>query len=661
MMSQRFIAAGVACAIVLCGCGGAQSRLASHMERGQRYFSQGDFVKASIEFRNAMQIAPKDPEVLVMAGRTAEKLGRPRDAVGLYQAVVDSKPDNVEAREYLGRLMALHGQPDRALTLIEPALAKHPDDVSLLTTRAAARFALKNSAGALADIERALQLAPANEEAIVFRAGMYRSAGDLDSATALVTAGLAKSPASTDLKEVLVNLYEAAHKPDKAEEQLRGLVTQKPQESQFRYELAAFYTQENKLDEAERVLKEAAKVFHNDDARLRLVGFLAAHRDSATGEKALREFIAANPADYDLRLALGTLLQGSGKLNDAEQAYGEVVHDDGTGPSGLIARDRIAALRTARGQYDDARKLVDEVLQKSPRDSMALSLRGEIELAGHNPSAAIADLRAALRDQPQAVAIHRLLAQAYVANADPALAEESLRAAVDQIPSNVQLRLELATLLIQRQHIDQAVTLLEQSAQTTPQDPYIRETLVRAYLAKRDFTSARATAENLKTLRPDSPAGFYLAGLAALRQNRLDDAQQEFTRALAIQPQTSDALAALAQLEMTRGHADQAIALVTDAAEHPKPDAFAFNLLGEIYLSQRKADLAKAPVSRAMELAPKWWLPYRNLAIAKYGSCAALPKARTYRQRHRQLRGLVSAKLSRAGGCQQPGHAARHL
>jgi len=590
------------------------------MERGQHYFSDGDFVKASIEFRNAMQIAPKDPAALVMAGRTAERLGRIRDAVGLYQAVVDSSPDNVEARANLARVMAFHGQPERGLALIEPALAKHPNDASLLTIRAAARLQLKNPAGALADTERALQLAPSNEEAILLRAGMYREAGDFDSATALVSGALSKSPDSSDLREVLISLYGAAHEPAKAEEQLRALVERKPQEPQYRYQLAAFYSGEHRLDDAERVFTEGVKVLHSDDARLRLVDFLVAQRSPARGEGALRDFIARDPGAYDLRLALAALLQNSGKSKEAQQAYNEVIRDDGTGPRGLMARDRIAAIESSQGRYDDARKLLGEVLQKSPRDTLALALRGEIELARANPSAAIADLRAALRDQPQAVGIQRLLARAYVANGDTALAEETLRAAVDAAPADMQLRVELAALLEQRQHADQAVTLLEQSAQVAPKDPYVREALARAYLAKHDFASARRAAEDLKTLRPDSAAGFYLTGLAARGQNQLDDAQKEFAHALAVQPQASDALAALAQLEVARGRSQQAITLVQDAAEHPTPNAFALNLLGELYLGQHKAAPATAPLSRAIELAPKWWVPYRNLAIAKYGA-----------------------------------------
>src|SRR4051812_22945704 len=46
--------------VMVSGCGGAQSRLESHLKRGQEYYDKGDYKKASVELRNALQIAPKD-------------------------------------------------------------------------------------------------------------------------------------------------------------------------------------------------------------------------------------------------------------------------------------------------------------------------------------------------------------------------------------------------------------------------------------------------------------------------------------------------------------------------------------------------------------------------------------------------------------------------
>ena len=121
-MKAAFSRAGAACSaavlagvLLIAGCGGAASRLANHVERGKAYLEQGDFAHASIEFRNAMQIAPKNPDVMLLAARAAEKLGKTRDAASLYQAVTDIAPDDIpgQAHANLGRLYALARVPTR--------------------------------------------------------------------------------------------------------------------------------------------------------------------------------------------------------------------------------------------------------------------------------------------------------------------------------------------------------------------------------------------------------------------------------------------------------------------------------------------------------------------------------------------------------------------
>jgi len=56
---------------------------------------------------------------------------------------------------------------------------------------------------------------------------------------------------------------------------------------------------------------------------------------------------------------------------------------------------------------------------------------------------------------------------------------------------------------------------------------------------------------------------------------------------------------------------------VKSATEHGPPNAAALNLLGELYLMQKKTDPAIDAFTRATAVTPKWWTPYRNLGLAR--------------------------------------------
>lgn len=606
-----------ACTALLAGCGGAQSRLESHVHRGQAYFEEGNYTKASVEFRNALQIDPKDSTAQMMAGHTAEHLGQFRAAIGLYQSVVDSHPDNVDARASLARLFTLAGAPDRARDLVEPAIAKHPDDIQLLTTMAMAKLGLKDEEGARTYAEKALKLAPSNEDAVALRAGLYRRNGDLASAAALVEGVLQRAPSNAVMRELLMNIYTAAGESLKAEQQLKTLIALKPAEVRYRNQLASLYTTAGRLDDAQHVLEESVKAFpQSDTAKFTLVDFMATRGSVEPAMKILQQAIAHEPDDDELRLHLGAMLARAGRLTESADTYNELIRRAETKPSGLLARDRLAAMAVTQQRYDEASRLVSAVLEKSPRDSDALSIRGQIALVRHDPVTAIADFRAVLRDHPRAVTIQRRLARAYVENGEPELAVEVLRAAQEAAPTDVPVRIELAQALLSMRRVDDSVKLLEEGVRATPSDVAMREALVRAYIAKRDFVAASKAAEDIKTLRPESATGPYLAGLAAQGAGQLDDAEKEFKRAMTLQPKSVETLSALAKLHLARKHPDRAIQLVKDVADHDS-NAFAWNLLGELYLSQQNLPSAREALSHAAQLSPTWWVPYRNLALER--------------------------------------------
>jgi tetratricopeptide (TPR) repeat protein len=615
--ASALLAAVVLSACVLSGCGGAEARRTAHMERGQDYFDKGNLEKARVEFSNALQIAPDDAQARFMSARVAEKLGNVRDAAGLYQAAIDADPEHVQARANLGRVFVFAGAPERAMEIIATAIAKHPDDPDLLTVRGAAGFQLRKLDEARADAQRAAELAPENENAIALLASMYRQSGEAGRAADLIRSALEKRPDSVDLRLVLASLYFTQQEPALGQQQLREVVRLKPKELAYRYQLALSYLREKNVDAAERTFREAVEAAPDrTEAKLALADFLAAQRSIEAGEKALGRFIEQDPDNSDLVLGLGALQQRSGKTDAALATYGRVVGSD-ENPKALESRNRIAAIYVTQRKFEEASKLVAEVLERNPRDNDALVLRGNIAMERNDPATAIADLRAVLRDQPRSVPLLRTLARAHLANGEPALAEENLHSALDVAPTDVSVRLELGQLLAQGGRAAQAVTILEETVKSSPTDSAAREALVRAYLSSQDLEAARTAAEDLKLTAPTLAAGPYLAGLVAHAQKRLDDAEREFDQALKLQPTAMDALASWARLQLERGRQPAAVARVEAVLRENERNAVAHNLLGELRLQARDFSGALPPFSEALRLAPAWWVPHRNVALAK--------------------------------------------
>jgi tetratricopeptide (TPR) repeat protein len=603
-------------ALSLAACGGAQSRYASHLQRGQEYFAQGNLTKAGIEFRNALQIQPKAAQALYLSGRVAELRGDPRAAAGLYQAAMDAQPDLLAARVGLARVYLLGGATDRALKLVEPALAAHPDDPELLTVRAAARFRLKDSDGARADAERAVKLAPTNEQAVSLLAGMYAEAGEVRRAISLVRTAVDGAPGSRELRQVLVVLYSSAGQPHEAEAETLKLIEIQPDEVRYRVQLALLYQGEHRTGDAQRALEDAIRAQpKNDELKLALVNF----QSPQEGEKSLRGFISRDPRDEELQLALGALLQRNGAIPGALEVYKGIIGRDGTGPKAIIALDRTAAIEVKQGHSDEAAKLINQVLAANPRDTDALSLRAGLELAGNDAAAAIEDLRALLRDQPRSVPVLTTLARAYWSNGQPALAEETLHKALDTAPDDPAARAQLCELLLQTNRPQEAAAMAEETLSRDPDNAVALGFLVRADVALGELDRASAEARDLSAKRPNSSVGPYLNGVVAQAQNHFEAARADYERALRLEPGAPDVLTALVDLEVQHGHAEDALTRMRALVEAEPRNAVARNLYGQLLVKTKAYPEAAVQLSQAAELSPKWLLPYLNLVSAKLG------------------------------------------
>jgi tetratricopeptide (TPR) repeat protein len=599
-------------------CGGAETRMAKHLQKGQSFLDAGNLEKARIEFQNALQISPKNAQARFEMGVVDEKLGRQRDAAQFYQGVIDVSPDHVEARTRLARLYLFSSAADRALDLIKPALEKHPDDAGLLTVRAAIRVQQKDLTGAQADAERAVQLAPTSEDAIAVLAGVYASQGNVAKAQALLEHSVQRIPGSIDLRSILAQTYAQQSRPADVEAQLLKIVELKPGEKLHRLRLAQFYAQSNQNDAAEHTLRQAIKDLPAERGlKLSLIDFLAARRSRESAETELRTMIAAAPDDYEMKFALAKFYQAGKEPAKATAVYTGVIDKEKLNPPGLTARDRLAALKLQDNDVAGALALTNEVLAKSPRDDDALFIRGTISLAKKDPRSAIADLRAVLRDQPEAVGVLRSLARAHLENGEPAVAEETMRHAVEANPKDGALKLDFAQLLAQLGKPDQAKPILVDLVKQQPENLDALDTLFRVGMATKDLPTAKSAADGIVALRPKAAVGYLYQGIVAESDKHTEEALRLYAMASEVQPDIEEPVQAEVHLLMASKRTDEAIKRYTEfSARYPTspmgPDA-----IGEVLLATGKIADAQAAFRLAIARSPKWWMAYRDLAAAQ--------------------------------------------
>lgn len=606
---------------VLAACSGAAERKSSALSKGREYFTAKNYEKARLEFRNALQIDPTDPESAYLAGQAAERLGNMREAAQMYQAAIDARSTHAGARAMLGRIYEMAGVPDKALELVEPALATAPDDPELLVTRGAARQMKGDSNGALQDAERAARVAPGNESAVAMLAALYNKAGETDRAIELVSKAVAQPGEHNDLRLVLAQLYLSNGKLAEATQELRALVTAEPDKLPNRYRLAQVQMAAKDAAGAEATLRAAvAQAPDNAEPRLMLANLLSSARGYDAAEAELKKMMAATPKDFALRLGVAQFYEMNRKSDNALEVYRGLVRDDPEGPSGLTARNRLAANYIARGKPEDATPLVTEVLTKNPRDNDALMARADIAMMQGRPTAAIADIRAVQRDQPNSVILQRALARAYLQSDDRTLGEEALRAGVQAHPADANLRMDLARLLSRTNRGDQALPMLQKLAAEQPGNLLVLQELFNLQIARKDTAGAKKTAALVAAAKSGQPAGNYMAGMAEMAEGKTEAARSDFERALQDAPDSAEPVVALVRLDLLLKKPDAALTRL-DALLADKPDnASLMNLRAEVLAIMNRLPDAEAGFRAALAAMPDWPVPYRGLAATQLAS-----------------------------------------
>jgi Flp pilus assembly protein TadD len=307
---------------------------------------------------------------------------------------------------------------------------------------------------------------------------------------------------------------------------------------------------ESKDFDRARSLLDAYLSAHPTDARALFDrGFVedAQGRDNPA-ESYYRKSIAADPKQFEPRLALGLILARQGKQQDAHEQLKSAILLDPTPPNPAAKGQAYRALAQLdrTGDPDAAKQELLQALSLSPETPADTLLTGEIAEAEGDEVSAETAYRRVLNQQPESSDATAGLAHVLIAQKKYADAEPLIKTALSRDPDDPALNTQLAIVLSAEGKPNEAVSALEKLHEKQPNDALISGMLADAYTQSGAADKANPLYVQLLKDNPDNSALLTARGENLIRQQQYADAVTVLQKAVHLKPDDGDAWSSLA-------------------------------------------------------------------------------------------------------------------
>ncbi len=565
----------------------------AHMYEEQLANGHSEYANKAIdEYRAAIDADPTSAYLTSGLAELYAKAGRIRDAVVEAQDIIKRNPNNLEARRLLGRIylrslgdMQSGSGSESVLKLAieqyEQIVRLQPDsmDDHLLLGRL---YRLNNDLQkAESEFKTAVKLQPDSEEAVTTLAYLYNELGD--------TARAAQVLSSVPNPERSAKLYSA---------------------------LGYTYEQQKKYKEAIEAYRHAIEMDRDNLDAIR--GLAQNLLNDGQADAALEQYkvIAdANPEDAQTYVRIAEIYRKQGKydlaLDDLKKAE-TMVQDSVEVPY------NIAAIYQAQGRYDEAVPIMKDLLKKSekPEDKYSTGEKS-------NRAVFLERLGTIYRDQGNNQAANETFREIVALGGDDNVergyqeiidtwreakewqkALDTAKEAVQKLPSP-QLKMVLAAQQADMGDADKAMKDVRGMLKGDADDREIYITLAQMNTRLRRFSDAEQAldkAELLSKKSEDKEYVWFLRGANFERAKRYPEAEEQFKKVLASDPEHASALNYLGYMLADQNmKLDEAFGYIKRAVDLDPTNGAYLDSLGWAYFRLGKYELAEDNLLKASQ------------------------------------------------------------
>jgi tetratricopeptide (TPR) repeat protein/glycosyltransferase involved in cell wall biosynthesis len=327
---------------------------------------------------------------------------------------------------------------------------------------------------------------------------------------------------------------------------------------------------------------------------------LLALAEPRRAELVMRTLLALRPGEHfasvdaglrghKARHQLARALQAQGRVDEAEDQWRAALAER---PGFVPAWEGLAELYLAQGRWEQLAEAVGRLPVEGPGAAPTLLLRARAHLARREHTQARRLLEEAVQRAPQDVGTRLLLSRALLEEGtDAAAAERCLRDLTSWAPGLAEPWRNLALLLKRQGRLAEAVEVCRLGLHHCPQDAalWVKHGVYRVGLG--DLAGAEAALLRGLELAPageEAVTARHWLALVYLRQGRDREAESQWRALLAEQPQLAGAWEGLAEVALKRQRWD----LVAECADQreglPGGDLEAAVLRARVHLGRRE-------------------------------------------------------------------------
>ncbi len=554
----------------------------------QQFLASGrqDLATQAIEqYKLALTADPESPQLQDGVAMLYFRLGRIREAVNAAQDQVKKHPDDVEAHVLLGRVYVRSldersSQGPQTQEMLQAAIHEYETIVRLKPNDLDNHLLLgqlysidHESAKAEAQFQAAQKIDPNSEDVVLRMAQMYSEQGNLPKA-AKTLSDVPAEDRSPRMNFVLGNLYDQMKQPKDAAKAYQAAVDQDPDNTDAKRGLASALQASGQMDAAAKIYgqilgsdpQDAQSLIREADIQRQ-----QGHYDQALATLKKAEGLVSDNLELSYNEAL--TYDALGRFDDSIRTMKAVLakttsadgkYEDGDRSNRALFLDRLAIVYRESGKYDDAVATYKQMMALGG-EYQARGAEGEVD---------------AYRDAHQWKA-----------------ALDAAAAAAKAMPDNHDVQLNYARQLADNGKLDEGLKIAQAQMKGTPDDRDIYVTIADMQSRSKHYKQASEALDKAETLaqKPeDKLFTFYFRGSILEREKMYDLADEQFRKALAIDPENAATENDYGYMLVERGvKLDQAMRMLQKAVTFDPQNGAYLDSLAWAYYKQGNYTMAE--------------------------------------------------------------------